>query len=239
MDLCANQLVSFVSNASKQLKNLLGEVDQDSKPLQTLPPTQGLPSPSFSSPVPSPTPSSVSSMSDQEVPSMSPGLLTKKAQRRGRKRISDSISEATMVEYPMKARRANSVGDYDEFVASAAPVSQQYLIPPPTSPSYRAEHLPFKLYNSCQYERYEQFPTASSFTRQQPRMLQYQQQQEMHNLNNYGSSQLNWPTQNTNSSPSYFSGQQQENVPDFADLVSWMLAEDFIDSETLAALLTQ
>ena len=70
-------------------------------------------------------------------------------------------------------------------------------------------------------------------------MLQYQQQQEMHNLNNYGSSQLNWPTQNTNSSPSYFSGQQQENVPDFADLVSWMLAEDFIDSETLAALLTQ
>ncbi len=232
-DSCANQLLDFVSNASRELKDMLGKVDRDAESEPLRQPSLRLPSPPFNSPVPSPTPSVVSSISDQEVPTMSPKFFSQRSQRRGRKRDFDSISEASMVEYPSKIRRADSLGDPDEYLDFPT-TSNMYMAP---MGYYQHQETTYKP-TSCRYGNQNspnQYQMYSS--RLQPR-LQYQQD-SFNNSYQYFPNQPNWPVQNTNYTQNMYTIQQNEHVPDIADLVSWMVAENFLDTESLSLLLTQ
>eukprot|EP00112_Aurelia_sp_Birch-Aquarium-sp1_P009583 Seg2093.3 transcript_id=Seg2093.3/GoldUCD/mRNA.D3Y31 product="hypothetical protein" protein_id=Seg2093.3/GoldUCD/D3Y31 len=236
----ADQLLNFVSNASRELKDMLGKVDNDEKPelnQRLLSPSFNSPATPMMSPIPSPSPSCVSSMSDQEVPSMSPRFFAINPQKRARKRSFDSSGEAPFLDYPMKVGRSDSVGESDEYYPSCALRTRNQRTPQkPQCWNYRQ---PYPMYQKqqCQKQQYQNFPTLHQLD-QYPGYERYQQlstcQQQTSNV--YSSNQQNFPAVNNNFGQSYSTVEQ---TPDFADLVSWMLAEDFLDAETLSSLLSR
>ena len=127
----ANQLLDFVSNASRELIDMLGKVNNNESEdcnRHLLSPGLNfrLSSTPMTSPVPSPTPSSVSSLSDQEVPSMLPDFFAKTMQKRiRRKRSLDSAGETSSFDFSAKYRRADSVGDYEDYYPSSAVVMRR------------------------------------------------------------------------------------------------------------------
>ncbi len=210
-----------------------------------------VPSPALLSPIPSPTPSSVSSISDQEVPSMSPGFVRRKAEKRGRKRDIVSVSEASMIEYPTKARRSNeypvkarradSTGDFEEYSRCEATNFRRY--PSQQQRSYQ-QHEQAEFYppahkqisrSSCQFAS----PNHMAISRLHHK-IQYTEDVYSHPHHcKPGPRHTFWNTQNFSSQNCYMQQQHQEPVPDFAELVSWMLAENFLDTESLTALLAR
>lgn len=245
----ASHLLDFVSNASKELKDMLGKVDNDEKternPGLTSPGlTVHLPAtPMMASPVPSPTPSCVSSISDQEVPSMSPRFFASSTQRRvRRKRSFDSSGEAPSLDLSDKFRRTDSVGDYEEYYPSCAvglPLRQA---------GSGAQASSVETERRLQYESCRKLHAHNSyhFDGIQPVQQQlYSRPMQQKLLQHYDSfpflsNQQHYSMQNTDQQqvlshqPFYV-----DPAPDFADLVSWMLAEDFLDAETLSALLSR
>ena len=237
----ADQLLNFVSNASRELKDMLGKVDHDDQKPEL---NQTLLSPGFASPatpmmspIPSPSPSCVSSMSDQEVPSMSPRFFAVNPQKRARKRSFDSSGDAPFLDYPMKVGRSDSVGESDEYYPSCAFRSRNQGNQ--HKPQWWNYRQPYPMYQKQQYQKqqYQKFPNTHRLD-QYPGYERYQQlsscQQQTSNV--YSSIQQNFPVVNNNCGQSFSSFEQ---TPDFADLVSWMLAEDFLDAETLSSLLSR
>ena len=236
----ADQLLNFVSNASKELQDMLGKVDNEESTRSNNLLTPGfnthLSSTPMSSPIPSPTPSCVSSLSDQEVPSMSPGFLTKATQRRlCRKRSLDSAGEAPSFDFSAKYRRADSVGDYEDYYPSCTTVMRGECSGVfPMGTEYKSNHEVYRKSYSQNYHNTHVMRTSHQQLYDRPMQKLYMQ--------NYASSpfhsnQQNHATQNFD----YHHGTSDMNTnvptPDFEDLVSWMVAEDFLDAETLRALL--
>ena len=234
----ANQLLNFVSNASKELKDMLGKVDNDEK-ANTNFLTPGfhthLPSTPMASPVPSPTPSCVSSVSDQEVPSMSPRFFASNTPKRvRRKRSFDSAGEAPPYEFSEKYRRADSVGDYDEYYPSCAMVMRQHC------GEFQASSLEMEQ-RKLQYQGHRKSHNFNSMrpAQQQFNNGQMQKVQQMQQFNSSAllSNQQAYVMQQFEHQQNFPHVNPVDPTPDFADLVSWMLAEDFLDAETLSALL--
>eukprot|EP00794_Sanderia_malayensis_P008992 gene8992-9953_t len=269
-DLNANQLLNFVSNASKELKNMLGKVCEKTDDSVNQTSSLGnsslsLPA-AFNSPIPSPTPSFVSSISDQEVPSMSPKYFGRQKSQQpgqGRKRAFDSSNESPSVDYhPTKVQRADSTGDYEEFIElpsipqSTSPQQQYYNNTAPAV-HYQQHQQMYNKPMACgqQYSMPNRLATdyEAHSSRLQSR-YQYQNDVYCHGqyvINNTANQRIDWPVQAKLNTTGYNTGycnnaqnvymntlQQQEQYPDIADLVSWMVAENFLDNESLNILLT-
>lgn len=247
----ANHLLDFVSNASKELKDMIGKVDNDEKGDNNSDSLFNglnvhLPATPMTSPVPSPTPSCVSSISDQEVPSMSPRFFAGNARTRTRrKRSIDSAGEAPAFEFMEKVRRADSVGDYEEYYPSCAldmRRRQAYVCGSQASSMELESRLQQQSYRKLHATHSQQFdelhPTQQQFYYGKP--MQKSNMQNYYDYSTFVSNQQHFTTAFNYQQQAF---QQQPNpvdsVPDFADLVSWMLAEDFLDADTLSTLLSR
>ena len=237
----ADQLLNFVSNASKELKDLLGKVDNEEgtgSNTSLLPPgfNVHLSSTPMSSPIPSPTPSCMSSLSDQEVPSMSPGFLTKTTQRRlCRKRSLDSAGETPSFDFSAKYRRADSVGDYEDYYPSCSTVmrgERSGVFPMGTE--YKSSNEVYRKSYSQNYHHTHAMRTSHQQLYDRPMQKLYMQN---YVTSPFLSNQQNYVAQNFDSHHGTSDMNTNVPTPDFEDLVSWMVAEDFLDAETLRALL--
>lgn len=191
----------------------------------------------MTSPVPSPTPSSVSSLSDQEVPSMLPDFFTKTMQKRvNRKRSFDSAGETSSFDFSAKYRRADSVGDYEDYYPSSTVVMRrQGSGVLPMEIDHKLHHQENRKSYTPDYHHINAMHTSHQQLYNRPMHKLYMQ--------NYASSaflsnQQNRMMQAFDHQHGVLEAIQQDPTPDFADLVSWMLAEDFLDAETLGALLS-
>ena len=238
----ADQLLSFVSNASRELKDMLGRVDSEDcadHGMNLLSPGLNLrlSSTPSTSPIPSPTPSCVSSLSDQEVPSMSPGLFARTTQRRvRRKRSLDLAGEKPLFDFSAKYRRADSVGDYEDYYPNCAVLMRQQG--GEISPMEVERTLHQQAYRKSNNPHYDHINSVHNSHQQ----LYNRPMQKLH-MHNYASSAFllnhqNHTMQTFDHQNCGIDVRPQEPTPDFADLVSWMLAEDFLDAETLGALLS-
>ena len=239
-----NELLSFVSNASRELKDMLGKVDTDERREATSGTCLSLPLPAtpMSSPVPSPTPSCVSSVSDQEVPSMSPRFFASGSQKRSlRKRSHDSLRDVPFSNFSAKFRRTDSVGDYDEYQSCAlkTPHRPSVMQSSPHEIDYVVQQL------VCQ----KSLQARQTFDQLYGAQLDSNQHQSYNRISQQ--STTDGYTVRFGNQPSYtghgmycqsmhsYHIPPTEPVPDFADLVSWMLAEDFLDAESLSTLLSR
>ena len=231
------QLLHFVSNASREIKIFLDKVENEDSDVKAeecpksprspkRPKTPRTPVPSPHSPIPSPTPSPMS-MCDQEVPQMSPEpsmeYLHPQIQRKRRLEMYPDES----ARYCKRTRYA-STGEFDEYNNSCRFGKRNFLTVP--SRQYASQSVPSSTSSSirkdCMFNE-----NNSDFRCQRLYSNMYDLQNGWPNGYNGMNNFINYNSIPTNNHL------QSEPSPDFADLVSWMVAEDFLDVETLSSLL--